>query len=173
MNIKTALYLLVFTLILLTGCSNSNAQNDENFTVKDENFTVIATEKSFPTNFDELSYKREESPSYEYLVQRVTSEESLANLIQLTDELPTVYLDKSEILLVSYYESSSCPTNIENIDYYETANLNITLKNSGSICTADASPRTKVILLDKELSQNVTHATINEGKTTTKIPIQK
>lgn len=174
MNIKPALHLFVFTtLIFLTGCSNSNSPKDENFTTNDKNFTVIATEKSFPTNFDEFSYKREETPHYDYLVQRATSEESLVNLIQLTDELPTIDLDKSEILLVSYYESGSCPTDIGNIDYVDTANLNITLKNSGSICTADATPRTNVILLDKKLSQNVTHATIFESKTTTKIPIVK
>lgn len=161
------------TIILLTGCSYSNAQNDENLTVNDQNFTVIATEKSFPINFDEFSYKREETPHYEYLVQRAMSEESLVNLIQLTDELPAFDLDKSEILLISYYESGSCPTDIEKIDYDDTENLNITLKYSGSICTADATPRTNVILLDKELSRSVTHATINEGQTTTKIPIQK
>lgn len=149
MKFRTGLYICGLTFLLLTGCSNSNVQNDESF-------KVVATEKSFPSNFSELSYKREEVPYFEYLIQIVHSEDIITDLIQF-NEMPNVDHEKEDVLLISHYESGSCPTEIENIEYDNTANLNITLKYSGSICTADATPRTNIILLDKRKSVKALH----------------
>ncbi|SDM35481.1 hypothetical protein SAMN05518871_10120 [Psychrobacillus sp. OK028] len=166
MNIRTALYVSGLTLLLLTGCSNSTTRNDVGF-------AVVASEKKLPTNFSELSYKREEAPSYEYLVQIANSKDALTDLIQLTYEMPNIDQEKEDFLLISYYESGSCSTVIENIEYDNTENLNIMLKNLVGFCTADAMPRTNIIILDKEVSQSLTHASIYESETTTKVPIQK
>ncbi|MFJ7825448.1 hypothetical protein [Psychrobacillus sp. NPDC096623] len=176
MKIRTSLSILGLILLLLTSCSNpTTTQRDESTKVveTEKNFKVVATEESFPTNFDELSFKREETPHYQYLVQIVKSEDTLEELISLQNELPSADNEEEDILLISYEESGSCPQEIENIEYDNKGNLNLTLKNSGSICTSDASPRTNIIFLDKKISQSLTHATIHEGKTTTKVPIQK
>lgn len=164
---KISLLLLVSLLLILGGCSN-NPENNQ------QNFDVIASEKTLPANMHELAFEREETPRYEYLVRMAESQaefEDFWSLYGFEKQAPELEFKEKSVFFIGVYESGSCPSEIEKVEL-NADNTTITIAHPDGNCTADATPRTFVIQIDKEESKNIESLIIVEGGTETTVPLE-
>ena len=90
-------------LVLIAGCSseptdNKSGMNGDGKTVEDV-AEVIATEKTFPADFREIGFYREESPHYTYLLKVANEQgqyEKLWDYFRLENEAPKVNLNEKK-----------------------------------------------------------------------------
>lgn len=154
-------------IFLFSCCSKANLLQS-NIEV-----TLITSEKRHPHDFGEIAYVRDERPYYQYLVNRVNSDEGLRiwDYYELTSDIPEIDFENREIFLIGLFESGSCSKNIDTIDYsFETQEIIIHLVYSAAeFCTANATPRSFVIELEKEIAKELSQVTIIEGQISTKV----
>lgn len=164
---KLSLLLLVSLLLILGGCSNDSKNNQQNF-------DLVASEKTLPANMRELAFEREETPRYHYLVRMAENQsgfEDFWSLYGFKKQAPEIDFKDKSVLFIGVYESGSCPSEIENVESYAD-NTTITIAHPNGNCTADATPRTFVIQIDKSEAKNITSFIIIEGGTETTVPLE-
>ncbi|MEH7886694.1 hypothetical protein V7654_20525 [Bacillus sp. JJ1609] len=170
MKRKFALSFAIFFSLVLIGCESS----DETETSQ---IRIVESEKVWPVNFNEIAFKREESPYYSYAVRTTSNEsdfEKTWEFYQLTRKSPQINFTTKEILFLSVEESGSCPLVLNSQDLKLTEQkITINLRAPNGNCTADATPRTFVIEIQKENSKERTEVLILEGNTKTTVPFNE
>ena len=90
------LFALFSSLIILYGCSN-NLENNE------QKFDIVASEKNLPANMEELAFKREDTPRYQYLVRMAKNQadfEEFWELYEFENQAPELEFNEKNIFLV-------------------------------------------------------------------------
>ena len=159
-------FALLLTLVLF-GCESLEL-------TKNSQIRIVASEKVWPANFDEVAFKRDESPHYSYAVRMTTNQndfEKTWESYQLTRERPQIDFNSKAILFLGVEESGSCPIELSTEDV-KLSGQKITIKLSGpdGPCTADATPRTFVIEIPT--SKELKELTILETGTETTIALK-
>ncbi len=147
-SLLAALTLLV---IILTGCSNNLGK-------------VIASEKTVPLDIREIGNRSEESPNITSLVYRVTNETQLEyvwSYFSMEKVDTSLEFESNDYYFVSVFESSSCPMKLKRTTVNESKKeLVFYLQHDDGNCTADATPKTFVIEVDKTIAKDPEHASI-------------
>lgn len=169
-NSKPFLALAVFlSLLFVFGCSNDTKDNQVSF-------GLIASEKSLPTDFDEIAFKRDTIPYSQYLVRKVVNQsefEETWNLYGFENKTPNVDLNKKDVIFIGVQESGSCSYKIKNIELSsDNKAITVPLSKPDGACTDDATPRTFVIEIDKEISNFLESVVIVESEVETSIPFK-
>lgn len=137
--------------------------------------TLIASEKKLPQNFDDVAFKRQTAPYYAYLVTKAENKnkyDRLWNDFELTSNNLSVNFSEKNVLFIGIRESSTCPYHLGDVKMNpEGTDLILNLLGPGGVCTADATPRTFVIEVNKEASKNIKDVIIVEGGIKTTVPI--
>jgi len=170
MKRKFAFSFAIFFSLVLFGYDNS----DETET---RQLRIVESEKVWPANFDEIAFRREEAPHYSYAVRKVRNQsefEKAWEFYQLTRKSPHIDFNTNEILFLSVEESGSCPLVLNSQDVKLTEQkITINLRAPNGNCTADTTPRTFVIEIQKENSKERTEVLILEGNTKTTVPFNE
>lgn len=163
MRYSNQLFPFLVMFMLLVGCNNDNEQ-----------YTLIASEKSLPSNFYEMAFQRKEVPFFQYGVTKAdnqTQYEESWDLYKLEKKWPSINLNEKSVFFIGLTDSDSCSIELNDIKVNsENKTMTILLNDSGGSCTADASPRTFVIEIDKEISRDIKNVIIVEDKVETDIP---
>ncbi|KAB2336228.1 hypothetical protein F7731_12080 [Cytobacillus depressus] len=173
------LFVIAFLVIAsLMGCDT----NDKNTTnLSDEGgqaieFKLIASEKNLPSNFDDIAFERKETPHFQYLVKKVENQseyEDMWNLYGFENEIPNVDFNKKATFFVGVHESGSCPYKINNVELSsDNKTMTLPLKEPGGACNSDATPRTFVIQIDKEISKEIGNVVIVQSRVGTNVPFE-
>lgn len=174
---RAYLFVLAFLVgSILLGCGEEEktkvdlADNNN----KASEFELIASEKNLPSNFDDIAFERKEVPFFRYLVKKVENQpeyEDIWKLYGFENEIPSVDFNKKAIVFVGLQESGSCPYEIKNVELDAEYNtLLIFLLEPDWECTADATPRTFVINLNKDTSKVIENVRIIESGLETNVP---
>ncbi len=162
---KSLLALTLFMLLLLFGCSNDT--NDS---------VVIASEKTLPSNFHEIAFERETTPLFQFLVRKAVNQsefEQTWSLYGFEDKIPNVNFDEKDVFFIGVHESGSCPYTIKNVELSSDNNtMTVLLSGPDGACTSDATPRTFVIQIDKEVSKGIENVVIVESGVETNVPFE-
>ncbi|WP_078548723.1 hypothetical protein [Litchfieldia alkalitelluris] len=125
---------------------------------------LIETEKSLPLQFYEIADVPEQPPNILSIVTKATEQDTYEqnwDFYQLTKNIPTVEFDKSDVYFIGVQESGSCPYEVETIKVNDLKKeLVIYLYRSGDTCNADATPRTFVVEVAKDISTTMETAQI-------------
>ncbi|MED3550136.1 hypothetical protein [Cytobacillus praedii] len=161
------LLLIVFSgfLVFVSGCESKEGL--------DINSSIVASEKSLPVAFDQMSTIDKKS-NIKYIVLRVKNNEDYQEMwdtFQFKQDLKEVDLEKSDVIFLGLYESSSCPYSIKEIDTAEKSKVNIVFSDIEGSCTADESPRSFVIAIDKTSSNNIAEVALVQDKQKIVLPI--
>jgi hypothetical protein len=163
-----ALSLALLLTLGLIGCESSDL-------TESSQVRIVATEKVWPANFDEIAFKREESPHYSYAVRTASNQsdfEKTWESYQLTRKRPKIDFNKNEILFLGVEESGSCPIELNTKDVkLSEQKITINLFGPDGPCTADATPRTFVIEIPK--LKDFKELTLLETGTETTIPLKE
>jgi hypothetical protein len=164
MNFIKRLLSSIILVLFLFGCSSNN-----------DDIHLIASEKSLPSNFYEIATEREEVPYFQYFVMRVDSETEYGeawSLFELQQQLPEVNFEENQLFFIGLHESGSCPYELEDVKI-DSSNQEMTVRLSEpkGACTSDATPRTFVIEVNKELSHTVENVTIVQSGVKTTISV--
>jgi len=157
---------LLMSLLFLFGCSMSNEE-------KQMNLDLIASEKTLPTNFHEIAFKRKEAPFFQYLVRKVVYQSEFAanwSFYGFESKPPSVNLNKKDVFFIGVQESGSCPYEIGNIKLSsDNKTMKVTLSEPDGACTSDATPRTFVLQIDKEIAKEMESVVIVQSGVETNI----
>ncbi len=169
--IKRFLALAVFlSLLFIFGCSNDAEENQINF-------GLVASEKTLPTDFNEIAFERSTTPYFQYLIKKAVNQsefEEIWNIYGFEKKSSIVDLNEKDVLFIGVQESGSCPYEIKNINLSsDKKDLRVSLSKPDGACTTDATPRTFVIELDKEVSKDLKNMIIVESGTDTTVPIDR
>ncbi|GAB4074500.1 hypothetical protein GCM10028778_20030 [Barrientosiimonas marina] len=204
MNYVNVLFLS--TLLMLAGCASGTSEeqhsndqtNSASSAVKEQigrdlsadseqTITLAASEKALPAKFNEMAFKRKETPLYEYVVKEVTNQsdyEDAWDLYELENKPPRIDFTKKDALFIGLYESGegsgNCPTMIKNIkldsDHSTMTVMLNDLIGPTDNCEEMATPRTHVITITKETSQAINNLTLiekfNDADVETDVPIK-
>jgi hypothetical protein len=157
----------LFTILSLFGCSYNQNNVD----------SVVASEKKLPLNFHEIAVKREEPPYYQYLVEKAenqTQYKEVWEFFGLTQRIPEVNFDEKNVFFIGVHESGSCTLNISDIKIdVKNQVMTILFAEKSGDCTADATPRTFVIKVNKEQSKSLKKVIFVERGTETPVQIDE
>ncbi|MFO1444815.1 hypothetical protein KDN24_16740 [Bacillus sp. Bva_UNVM-123] len=161
------LMLIVFSswLLFVSGCESKEGL--------DINSSLIASEKSLPISFDQISTIDKKSNS-KFIVIRVKDNEDYQEIwdtFQFEQDLKEVDLGKKDVIFLGLYESSSCPYSIKEINTVEKSKMKIIFSDIEGKCTADESPRSFVMVIDKTSSNNIQEVLLVQGKQEIALPI--
>jgi hypothetical protein len=137
--IKPYLALAVFSsLLFVFGCSNGAGGNQINF-------DLIVSEKFLPTDFDEIAFKRETTPYFQYLVKKVVNQsefEKMWNIYGIGNKMPYVDFNEKGVIFIGVQEPGSFPYKIKSIGQnLDNKTITVPLSQSNGACTSDATPR--------------------------------
>ncbi|MEH7225375.1 hypothetical protein V7112_16325 [Bacillus sp. JJ1566] len=145
------LLLVPLIIAFLTGCSSDLGK-------------VVASEKTAPSDIHELGSRPNESPNITSLVHRVTDAEQLTkawDYYSMKKKPPKGDFDTYDYYFVSINESSSCPYKLKDVTVNDNKKeINFYFKHKGGSCNADATPRTVVVEVDKDMANNLETASI-------------
>ena len=166
---KSLLTLALFMSLVLFGCSNEpNTESNH----KD----VIASEKTLPADFNEIAFVRETGPMFEYMVNKSVNSsefEETWDLYGFESKRPSVNFDEKDVFFIGVYESGSCPYKIQKIELSsDNKTMTVPLPAPEGNCTADGTPRTFVIQVDKETAEKIENVVIAESGYETRVPIE-
>ncbi|RLQ90064.1 hypothetical protein [Planomicrobium sp. Y74] len=162
---KSSLSSLLLMALLLTGC-NSGANNTE---------SVIASEKTLPSNTDEIAFQRETTPRFHFMARRAVDQsqfEQTWDMYGFKGEKPNVDFEGKDILFIGVHESGTCALEVGNIEWFNDNTMQIPLTEPDCACTADATPRTFVIEVDKEKSSELENLVIVQSGIATTVPFE-
>lgn len=167
--IKPFRALAVFlSLLFIFGCSN-DAEDSQ------KNFGLVASEKTLPTNFHEIAFERDTTPYFQYLIEKAVNQSEFAEMWDIygfENQSPHVDFNKKDVLFIGVQESGSCPYEIKKIDLGSNKkDMTVPLSTPDGACTSDATPRTFVIELNKEVSTDLKNVVIIENGAVTIVPI--
>ncbi|MFD0717143.1 hypothetical protein [Paenibacillus sp. GCM10027626] len=185
-NGKMLSLLLLLFVFILSACGANQAEPEkmtETEIVKEPktdntraiNVKLITSEKKLPQNIDEIAFKRQSVPYYEYLVMRAENEkdyEQIWKYYELTPNNYSVNFTEHDAYFIGVRESGSCPVDLGDVKINpEGTALTVHLRESGGTCTADATPRTFVIEVNRDEGENIEEVIIVEGETETAVPV--
>ena len=166
---KPLLALLVF-ISLLFGCNENVVKTQFTITKVQVDFTMLASEKALPENFHEIAFEVEDTTPI--LVKKAVDQTELEenwHLYELEQDMPDVDFNENVVFFIGVYESGSCPLEIQSVELNAdhttmTIPLSFPKELSGKdvACTADASPKTFVIQLEKKLTEKLNGLVIND-----------
>ncbi|MFM1652624.1 hypothetical protein ACI7RC_11060 [Brevibacillus sp. B_LB10_24] len=165
---------LLLSLLLLFGCSNVTKDNQaEDNQMK---FDLIASEKTLPSHFHEIAFKSKETPFFQYLVRKVNDQsefEDTWNFYAFENQTPSIDLNEKDVFFIGVYESGSCPSKIKHMKLSsDNKTMTVSLTEPDGACTSDATPRTFVIQIDKEISKEIESVVIVQNGVETSIPFE-
>ena len=164
MSKRGSLLALFVLILLLVGCNKNVVTTQGSPPLEQVKFDLLTTEKTLPNNFEKIAYQ----DGYQTFLVRKTMDqaglEQTWRLFGLQEEKPKVDFDKNIVFFIGVHESGSCPLEIKRVDLNpEHTSMTIPLTASATICTADATPRTFVIQLEKNLTENIKDLVINDA----------
>lgn len=162
---KMIFALVIFLSFLLTGCG-TGSNNAE---------SVIASEKTLPSDFYEIAFQRETVPHFQYMVRRAVEGSEFEqnwDLYGFEGEMPTVDFDRRDVFFIGFEESGTCPEELGDIEWSPDNTMRLPFIESDQPCTADATPRTLVIELDKEQSGEMENLVIVQSGIATNVPFE-
>lgn len=140
-------------------------------------FEIIASEKTLPTNFYEIAFKRETTPYFQYLIKKSDHQsefEQIWKLYGFEKNIPNVDFNEKDVFFIGVNESESCPYKVEDIELTsENKSITIALSEPEGPCTSDATPRTFAIQIDKEISIDIENFVIVQSNVETIVPLEK
>lgn len=89
--------------------------------------------------------------------------------------MPIVNLNENVVLFIGVHESGSCPYKIKTVELSsDNKTITVPLSEPKGVCNSDATPRTFVIGLNKELSKDIENVVIVQSQSgvETSIPIE-
>lgn len=162
---KVIFVLFLFLSLLLTACGNG-ANNAE---------SVIAGEKALPSDFDEMAFQRETSPRFQYMAKRAVDQsqfEQTWDLYGFEGEMPSVDFEGKDVLFIGVHESGTCALEVGDIEWFNDNTMQVPVIEPDQACTADATPRTFVIEVDKEKSSELENLVIVQSGISTTVPFE-
>lgn len=163
---KIMFIVLLSLLLFVSGCESKEGL--------DINSSLMATDKTLPTSFDQMSTIDKKSNS-KFLVMRVKNNEDYQEMwdtFQIKKDLMEIDLEKKDVIFLGLYESSSCPYSIKELTTSEKSKMIIVFSDMEANCTADESPRSFVIAIDKTFSNNIAEVALVQGKQEIVLPIK-
>lgn len=162
---KVIFILFLFLSLLLTACGNgpNNAES------------VIASEKTLPSDFDEMAFQRETSPRFQFMARRAVDQsqfEQTWDMYGFEGEMPNVDFDGKDVLFTGVHESGTCALEVGDIEWFNDIVMQVPLIEPDRACTADATPRTFVIEIDKEKSSELENLVIVQSGISTTVPFE-
>lgn len=162
---KFMIIVLSSLLLFVSGCVSKEGL--------DINASLIASEKTLPISFDQMSTSDKKSNS-KFIIMRVKNKKDYQEIwdtFQFKQDLKEVELDKKDVIFLGLYESSSCPYTIKEINTAEKSKMTIIFSDNEGNCTADESPRSFVMAIDKASSKNIAEVLLVQGKQEIALPI--
>lgn len=174
---KSFLAIALFFSLLLLGCSNDTNDNHQcNIENKQIDVDVVASEKTLPTNFYEIAFTRETSPLFQFLVRKAVDQsefEQTWSLYEFENKIPNVDFNKKDVFFIGVYESGTCHYKKKNVELRADNNtMTVSFSEPGGVCTSDATPRTFVFQIDKEISKNIENVVIVQSEVETNVPFE-
>ncbi|MVO98723.1 hypothetical protein [Paenibacillus lutrae] len=187
-NFKPLLALVLF-MSLLSGCNKEANDNKPSASPQELQtdpgkrpieFDRIASDKILPANFHEIAFERTTTPLFQYVVRKAVNQTQLEaawNLYGFKNKLPNIDLNKKNVVFIGLHESGSCPYTLKNIerspdDKTITVPFTVSVSGTDHTCTSDATPRTFVIGLDKEISNVLESVVIVQSEVETSVPLE-
>jgi PBP1b-binding outer membrane lipoprotein LpoB len=185
MTVIKPLLALLIVASLLFGCSNDTNDN-ESLTKEKEtqpdtvnnqtDFELIASEKTLPANFYDIAFERETTPIFQYLFRKAVNQsefEQTWNLYGIEKKIPNVDFNEKDVFFIGVHESGSCPYKIKDVEFSsDNTTMRVPLAEPEGACTSDATPRTFVIQIDKEISTEIENAVIVQSGVETNVPFE-
>ncbi|MFD1737177.1 hypothetical protein ACFSCX_11505 [Bacillus salitolerans] len=175
--------LVVTITLIINGCNINDdkivykKQNQGNAQKKNDNVELILSEKTFPSNYDDVVFQRKEVPLHGYIVLKVTDKLNYintSNLFKFNQEIAEVNFEDHHVFFIGVTESGSCPYLFEEINIsIKRKNMYFELYEHDIPCTADATPRTFVFKVDKDVSDQINNVIIRQSKVETTIPLKE
>jgi hypothetical protein len=154
---------LFLTLSFVFGCQNNTHSNHINF-------DLIASEKRLPKKFNTIVFKGQ------YLVKKAVHQsefEKIWNLYAFENKAPNINFIENDVYFIGVLESGSCPLKIKAIDQKSNNKvITVMLSKRNGACTADATPRTIVIQVDKVKSQDIENIVIVQNGAETSVSLE-
>lgn len=158
------LFLLFLPLSLIFGCSSDDKNNQINF-------DMIASEKTLPIPFNEVAFEGQ------YMVTKAVNSAEFDEgwkLYAFENKSPNVDFNEKVIYFIGLYESGSCPYKLRNVKQNADGKaITVSLSEPNGACTADATPRTFVIQMDKEKSKLIDSVIIIQSSVETSVQLKK
>ncbi|WP_282019419.1 hypothetical protein [Planomicrobium okeanokoites] len=162
---KSFLISLLLMLLVLGGCS-TGASNTE---------SVIASEKTLPSEFYEGAFEREAAPLFQFMARRAVDQsqfEQTWDMYGFKGEKPDVDFDGKDVLFIGVHESGTCALEVGDIEWFNDIVMQVPLIEPDQPCTADATPRTFVIEVNKEKSSGLENLVIVQSGISTTVPFE-
>ncbi|WP_025784327.1 hypothetical protein [Sporosarcina sp. D27] len=165
---KSLILIMVCVALIVAGCSSKEKEKQS-----PESANLVASEKTLPSGFESIAEAHDPKNHFAVLVTNQEDYEAMWQQFQLDGEIPEVDLMENDLFFIGMFESSSCPYEIDSMDAEPvTKELSINFSPLADACTADLSPRSFVIAVQKEISSQLdTLLLVSQGKQT-KVPIQ-
>lgn len=164
------LYKILFNRDLADRAESEEENSDENIA------SVIFTEKTVPSDFEEAGFKREETPYSTYLVKQVTGQEEFNELwdyFRFENVAPEIDFKENNVVFLSLTESGSCPHELDGEDVRvapDKETLEIQITRPKDMCSDDRTARTFVIGVSKEVN-SIKNVEISESNIQTIVPM--
>lgn len=104
-------------------------------------------------------FQRKDTPLFQYLVKKVfnlSEFEDAWNLYGFENKAPEIDFNGKAVFFIGVYESGSCPYKIKDIKQNnDNKTMIVSLMKPEGAYTSDATPRTFVIQINKELSKDI------------------
>ena len=161
---------------LLFGCNVDVEKKQSNIVNNQVDFIMLTSEKTLPTNFDDIAFKRDMTPLQQFLVRKSVNQSEFEEywmLYGFEQAIPHVDFNENVVFFIGVLESGSCPSEIKNVEFNINHNtMTIPLSELEGACTTDATPKTFVIQLEKELSEKIKNLIIIQSNTKTNVPFE-
>ncbi|WP_214480787.1 hypothetical protein [Bacillus sp. SM2101] len=110
-------------------------------------------------------------------MSKVVNESALEetwDLFNFEDEMPLVDFNEKAVFFIGFHESGTCPYSIKSMKQSSNnKSITVSLSSTKGPCTSDATPRTFVIEIDKEMAKEIESVVIVEGRVETSVPLAK
>ncbi|RDU37802.1 hypothetical protein DRW41_08250 [Neobacillus piezotolerans] len=141
-----------------------------------EHINLLASGNSLPANFEEISFQNENHPGNKYLVKKVGNQIGYQKMWSYfgldSARIPAIDFSKKAVIFIGTYESGSCPYKFEEAAIRAAGEeLAIRLAAASGVCTTDASPRTFVIGIEKDASENMRNFVVLQGRKEISVPV--
>lgn len=164
---KISFLLVLCLVVIITGCTSNQADEEEV-----EKANLVASEKTVPANFGDLSYQSNPNGFHAELVETEDVYQASWKDFQLEGEIPEIDFKANNVLFIGMFESGSCPYIIDSLDpNLDESQLIINFEPLGEVCTADLTPRNFVIAIDKNVSSELTKVQLVTNQMETEVPI--
>lgn len=165
---QTLVLIMTCLALIVAGCTSKEKEQQST-----ESSNLVASEKTLPNGFENIAEVQDPKNHFAVLITNQEDYEAMWQQFQLDGEIPEVDLKENDLLFIGMFESSSCPYEIDTMDAEPgTKELTINFSPLADACTADLSPRSFVIAVQKEVSSQLDTLLLVSQGVQTKVPIQ-